>query len=256
MAKKRTFLLLMIALVLGLAAAWLANDWILKRTLTPALASDDTLPVVVAALEIPLGQQIEGAHIKTVSMPRSLIPNGAFNAAPEVTGRIATQPLLPGEILLEGRVVEHLGGSALSSIVNQKMRAVTVRVNDVIGVAGFLLPGNRVDVLASRKENRRSVTRTLLQDLKVLAVDQTASTDKNEPVIVRAVTLEMTPKDAEKLVGAREEGSIQLTLRNPGDDSLVSDPPPKNLAKRSPPAPRPSVTIIRGTSVNRAHVQF
>ncbi len=256
MAKKRTFLLLLIAVALGLTAAWLANDWILKRTLSPAEASDDTQPVVVAALEIPLGHQIEGAHIKTVSMPRSVIPKGTFADPLQVEGRIATQPLFPGEILLEGRVVEHLGGSTLSSIVNPKMRAVTVRVNDVIGVAGFLLPGNRVDVLASRKENRRAMTRTLLQDVKVLAVDQTASTDKNEPVIVRAVTLEMTPKEAEKLVGAREEGTIQLTLRNPGDDSLVTDPQPKMIAKRSPPPAAPSVTIIRGTSVDRTRVQF
>jgi len=256
MVKKRTLLLLLIAVILGLAAAWLANDWILKRTVTPAAAADDSQPVVVAALEIPLGQRVEGAHIKTIAMPRNVVPKGAFNDTKAVEGRIATQPLLPGEILLEGRVVEHFGGSTLSSIVNPNMRAVTVRVNDVIGVAGFLLPGNRVDVLASRKEDRRAVTRTLLQDLKVLAVDQTAATDKNEPVIVRAVTLEITPKDAEKLVGAREEGSIQLTLRNPGDDSLVSDPLPKAVAKREPPAPTPSVTIIRGTTVDRARLQF
>ena len=101
------------------------------------------------------------------------------------------------------------------------MRAMTVRVDDVVGVAGFLLPGNRVDVVAARKlqGSDRAITETILFDINVLAVDQTSSQDKNEPVVVRAVTLEMTPQQAEVLVRAREEGRIQLTLRNPTDDA-------------------------------------
>ena len=116
------------------------------------------------------------------------------------------------------------------------MRAVTVRVDDVVGVAGFLLPGNRVDVVASRLDQRTrlATTETILTNLKVLAVDQTASTDKNEPVIVRAVTLEMTPDQSEAIVKAKEEGTIQLTLRNPNDSSVP-------VAKAAEPAPAPVV---------------
>lgn len=159
---------------------------------------------------------------------------------------------------MEQRFAEHAAGSTLAAIVGKNMRAVTVRVNDVVGVAGFLLPGNRVDVLASRKEKRRAHTETILQDIKVLAVDQTTSTDKNDPVIVRAVTLEMTPKQAEKLVKGREEGTIQLALRNPLDDSVVVE------EQEEPPAPKPQVikrarrapttttiTVIRGTEVKK-----
>ena len=146
------------------------------------------------------------------------------------------------------------------------MRALTVRVNDVIGVAGFLLPGNRVDVLSSRKEgnNRRAVTETILRNIKVLAVDQTASTEENEPVIVRAVTLEMTPVQAETLVKARTEGEIQLTLRNPLEDEplVEEEPEPQQVAKAPVAAPskptttRPrststTVTVIRGTKVDK-----
>ena len=141
------------------------------------------------------------------------------------------------------------------------MRALTVRVNDVIGVAGFLLPGNRVDVLSARKTtDRRAVTETILRNIKVLAVDQTASTEKNEPVIVRAVTLEMTPDQAEVLVKARTEGEIQLTLRNPLEAEPEPEPEPvaKPVSKpavvrrpaRKPSSSSTTVTVIRGTKVD------
>jgi pilus assembly protein CpaB len=136
---------------------------------------------------------------------------------------------------------------------------VTVRVDDVVGVAGFLLPGNHVDIVAARKHDNRATTETILLDINVLAVDQTSNQDKNEPVVVRAVTLEMTPKQAEILVRAREEGRIQLTLRNPTDEArpelvaetiAVPPPPQRRVAPPQPVrAPPPSVTIIRGTNV-------
>ncbi len=115
------------------------------------------------------------------------------------------------------------------------MRAITVRVDDVVGVAGFLLPGNHVDIVAARKQNDRATTETILMDINVLAVDQTSNQDKNEPVVVRAVTLEMTPKQAEILVRAREEGRIQLTLRNPTDDAVPSAARRRSLRRRRRP---------------------
>ena len=137
------------------------------------------------------------------------------------------------------------------------MRAVTVRVDDVVGVAGFLLPGNTVDVLASRKfASKRAITETILRNIKVLAVDQTASADDNEPVIVRAVTLEMLPRQAEELFRARTEGTIQLTLRNPLEGDYVpppAPPPKKRVVRRAPPKrPTPTeVIVIRGTTVDK-----
>jgi pilus assembly protein CpaB len=129
----------------------------------------------------------------------------------------------------------------------------------VIGVAGFLLPGNRVDVLAARREaGRRAMAETILSDVKVLAVDQTAATEKNEPVIVRAVTLEVSPAQAEVLVKAKEEGSIQLTLRNPLDEEVVvaeaPEAAPEPVPVSAPPRKR-SVTVIRGTDVTKAKEQ-
>ena len=108
----------------------------------------------------------------------------------EIEGWIATSEIIEGELLMKGRFVEHLAGSTLAAMVAPNKRAVSVRVNDVAGVAGFLLPGNFVDVLGTRLErgSRRAVTSTIIQNVKVLAVDQTARTDDdNEPVVVRAV---------------------------------------------------------------------
>jgi pilus assembly protein CpaB len=254
----RTFYLFVVALALGVTATWLANRWLQDR-LTPAENADaNTTAVVVAALEIPFGQKIEPAHLKTIQWPKDSIPDGTFDDVVKVEGKIANQMITKGELVLEKRVVDEVNGSTLSAILTPGKRAVTVRVNDVIGVGGFLLPGNRVDVLASRKDrDRRAHTKTLLEDLKVLAVDQTAATDQDKPVVVRAVTLEMEPKNAEKLIQATEEGSVQLALRNPLDESRVPVPAkPKPVKRTRSSSNWGSVTVIRGTAVDKSKVRL
>jgi pilus assembly protein CpaB len=256
MRKGRSSLLLLVALVAGLGAAWVANNWIEQRAMTSDAAEDATTPVVVAALKIPFAQKIQRAHLKTVFMPDEMVQEGVFHEVEAVEGKVAKHIIFPGEAIIRERVADHAEGSVLSILVKQGMRAVTVRVNDVSGVAGFLLPGNRVDVLASRKVNQRSVTYTVLQNIKVLAVDQTASTDKDKPVVVRAVTLEVSPNDAKKLFKAEEEGNIQLILRNPLDQSINAEPVKKAapVEKKSVMRRRPSpqtITVIRGTSMEK-----
>ena len=262
--KGRTLFMFFIALVLGVSAAWLANNWVEDR-LRPVKDNTGT-PVVVAALDIPFGTRIEQTHVKVVDWPSGNTPKGAYSDPLLLEGRIAKQGFLPGEVILESRVVEHLGGSTLASIVEPNKRAVTVRVNDVIGVAGFLLPGNRVDILTTRQKARGSAqTETILQDVKVLAVDQTASTDKDRPVVVRAVTLELSPSEAELLVKATSEGSLQLTLRNPLDSDLVAKKEEKTEQKKverkvervvykSTPSNKANITVIRGTRMETVSV--
>jgi pilus assembly protein CpaB len=252
MLKRRGLLLVTLSLFMGLAAAWVANNWLQMRIMPAAEADENMTSVVVAALAIPYGAKVEARYVKLINMPDGTVPPGTFRDAGEVEGMVAMQAHVPGEILIKERFAAHDVGSTLAALVGESMRAVTVRVNDVVGVGGFLLPGNRVDVLAARKENRRAVTETILQDIKVLAVDQTASTDESKPVIVRAVTLEMTPKQAEALVKGREEGTIQLTLRNPLDDTIIIEEAPP-VQKAATPRPRPvetTITVIRGTKVD------
>lgn len=258
----KTFTLFLVAVTLGVGATWLANRWLENRLMPAEIAAANTTAVVIAALEIPFGQKIEMSHLKTIAWPSDNLPESTFSDIAEVDGRIANQKIAKGELILQQRVVEEVNGSMLSAILTPGMRAITVRVNDVIGVGGFLLPGNRVDILASRKDsNRRAHTRILLEDLKVLAVDQTASTDKDKPVVVRAVTLEIDPKQAEKLVQATVEGTVQLTLRNPLDDESVlakATPKPKPVKKVRRPADPGwgSVTVIRGTAVDKSKVRL
>jgi pilus assembly protein CpaB len=262
MARKRALTMITLSVVMGVIAAWMAANLILNASKENEVKMAN---VVAADLAIPFGTKVERRHLKTLEMPAEFVPPGSFDNFEDVIDRVTVQPIVAGEILMQGRFVDYDDGTTLAAMVSKQMRAVTVRVDDVIGVAGFLLPGNRVDVLAARREaNRRASAETILRDVKVLAVDQTAATEKNEPVIVRAVTLEVTPDQAEVLVKAKEEGSIQLTLRNPLEEEVVvaeaePEPEPKPAAAPVPaPAPRPraaprprsyDVTVIRGTAV-------
>lgn len=267
----RMLMLIGLSLALGLGAAWMANNWLSARL---AAGPDDNLQsVVVATVEIPFGQMVEAQHVSLVRMPKGTVPDDAFDSVDKAVGKIATFGMLRGDILRAARLAEHLGGSTLASLIEKDKRAVTVRVDDVVGVGGFLLPGNRVDVLATKKTDGAGNTakaETILEDLRVLAVDQTASTDKTQPVVVRAVTLEMTPEEAEKLVKAKTEGQLQLALRNPLDNQK-KPLPVEPVAMVAPPAPAPivvpkpavrrstgpsGITVIRGTAVEKAKAQL
>ena len=257
MAKRRGLVLIFLSLLMAAGAAWVANVWVNGQLVTQASAQPDVHRVVAAALAIPFATKVEGRHLKYIEVPLDVLPSGAFTTFDEVAGQVSTTAIARGEILVNERFAAHERGSTLAALIDKNMRAITVRVDDVIGVAGFLLPGNTVDILSSRKENQRAVTETILKNIKVLAVDQTAAANENEPVIVRAVTLEMTPAQAEVVVKARTEGTIQLTLRNPEAFDIVEPkpkaaPPPVRVAA----APRPvntgtTVTVIRGTEVEQ-----
>lgn len=256
MFKKRGLMLVMLSVILGIGAAWVANDWVQARLAADAPTETDSSQVMAAAIKIPYGTKVESRHVRTIEMPPNAVPAGALRTAEEVEGKVSTAEILPGELLLSERFVEHNSGSTLAALVETKKRAVTVRVDDVVGVAGFLLPGNFVDVLATKLDRRtqNATTKTVLRNIKVLAVDQTAKTDDNEPVVVRAVTLEMTPQQAEVLVKRKEEGTIQLTLRNPLDTMVAEKKPEPAPAKKRTTVKRraptsTTITIIKGTKV-------
>ncbi|MDH3512840.1 MAG: Flp pilus assembly protein CpaB [Gammaproteobacteria bacterium] len=257
MAKRRGLILIFLSLLMAGGAAFVANKWVVASVIPDDDGSGASAHVVAAAMSIPFATKVEERHVKLVEMPEGLMPEGFFTSVDDVVGQVSTTSIARGEILVTERFRAHEAGSTLAALVNENMRAVTVRVDDVVGVAGFLLPGNTVDVLASRKDqNRRAITETILRNIKVLAVDQTAAADSNEPVIVRAVTLEMLPGQAEELFRARTEGTIQLTLRNPLEPDYVPPPAPapeKRVASRPrpQPAPPPTVTVIRGTTVGK-----
>lgn len=215
----RFLIMLIIALVLAGGAAFIAKRWTesLNNPVTET-AKQETVAVYVAAVDIPFAGRIEQSHYKLMPWPKDNVPEGAFTQADTeadpnaLIGKVAQREFYTGEILLKPQIKETLGGSTLAALIPEGMRALSVSVNVVSGVAGFILPGNRADIIATKGDT----TYTLLKDIKILAVDQIA-TKQNEPIVVRALTLEVTPKQAEILVQAMQAGSLQFTLRNPAD---------------------------------------
>ncbi|WP_024297903.1 Flp pilus assembly protein CpaB [Methylomicrobium lacus] len=251
----RFLIMLIIALTLAAGAAWIANSWVESQTSRQANVEQNTIPVYVAANYIPYAGHIDQTQIKLVDWPKDMVPKEAFTQADTasdaqaIVGKIAQREFYPGEILLKPQIKNHVGGSSLSALIPEGMRAISVRVDDVAGVAGFILPGNKADIIVNRGEE----TFTLLKNIKILAIDQQASTegDKNA-IVVRALTLEVTPKQAEILVNAMRSGTLQFTLRNPMDSSesstVVASTPSSPETKKIKPIAPLTVKILPWTS--------
>jgi len=247
----RTKILLIGAMVLALVASWLAYSWVQERAGVGEVAKEQvsTQSVAVASVEIPHGVQIEAAHLKTVIWPIDLLPEGAFKTIEEVVGKIATRVIYPEDIITNKRVANTVDGSHLAALISSNKRAVTIRVDDVIGVGGFLQPGNHVDVIGVRRIQGSTEVRarTVMRDVIVLAVDQDISPEGDKPKVVRAVTLEMLPTSAVKVIKAANEGKIHLLLRNPADKLVINKGPvKKRVVKKKPTSPK--VNVIRGTT--------
>ncbi|MGZ3297119.1 MAG: Flp pilus assembly protein CpaB [Xanthobacteraceae bacterium] len=218
----KAFALLLLAIALGLAAAVYANTWIGQRTHISANK------VVVAATDIPAGSRLEPEMLTTIEWPSASVPSGAITDAARLKTRVVKLDMVRGEAVIEGKLapVGTLGG--LSAVIAEGKRAMTVRVNDVVGVAGFALPGNYVDILVhaqrdgDAKGESKPISKTVLEHVLVLAVAQEVGRDDTKPKVVNAVTLELSLADSEKLDLARSIGTLSLALRNQSDQENVS----------------------------------
>jgi len=183
--------------------------------------------IVVAAKELPAGATIDRASVKLRSIPESAAPAAAFTKLEDVLDRPVISPIHPDEPVVEARIAAKGSGMGLAPLIPPGMRAISVRVNDVVGVSGIVLPGMRVDVLVTgRPPNQQdTVTRTVLQNIAVLSAGQTIQTDgKSQSMVVPVVTLLVDPQEAEALTLANNEGHIQLVLRNSTDDKRAATP--------------------------------
>jgi pilus assembly protein CpaB len=210
----------LIALALVLAAL---VTFVVARALGLVGTGSSAAPrtTVVAATTIGAGQPIQSTHIKLVPWPADQAPEGVFDKASAVVGRVVRQTIYPGELLLEPKLAPMDARGGLSATIENGKRAISVKVNEVIGVAGFALPGSYVDVLVSAKDQaNQPFSTTVLSRIKVLAAaqeTQSSQADQTKPKTVNAVTLELTPGEAEKLDLARSIGSLSLVLRNDSD---------------------------------------
>lgn len=249
--------LFVLAALASLAAAVYAANWVAQR------GSIDAGKVVVAATDIPLGSKIVPTMLSTVDWPRSSIPAGAFNDMQQLQDRVVKVGVLRGEAVLEGKLAPEGTKGGLAAVIAPGKRAMTVRVNDVVGVAGFALPGNYVDVVVNaqqeqngKTEESRQISKTVLENVLVLAVAQEASRDETKPKVVSAVTLELSPEDAEKLDLARSVGNLSLVLRNQIDkEPITTAGITKNQlfgTAEPAPAPAPAKVAAPARPVQRA----
>ena len=219
---KNTLMFIVLSIAFGLGAVLIARNWLADNQ--PKNLSEGQVAVFTVNTELPTGTILDPKYITASVMPENLVPAGAITDKSQLQDMIVKQKLFKGDIIKAQRLVKKGEGSSLASLIGKNKRAVSIRVNDVVGVAGFLLPGNKVDVLSTYKTNgKRVVTDVILSNVKILAIDQRASNDENKPQLVRAVTLEMSLAQAEILMSARNKGSIQLALRNPNDQTETID---------------------------------
>ncbi|MEI8032673.1 MAG: Flp pilus assembly protein CpaB [Chlorobiaceae bacterium] len=205
-----------IALTLGAMAAFTA-----ARVMGVAQTSGSR--VVIVEQPIEAGKAIRADQIKIVDWPTAAVPRDASTRTSSVVGRIARVSMIPGEPVLPGKLAPTTATGGLSSTIPEGKRAITVRVNDVIAVAGFALPGSYVDILVSGKDaNSQPFSRTVLSRVKVLAAAQETTAEPDKPKVVNAVTLELTPIESEKLDLARNIGVLSLVLRNELDKGEVN----------------------------------
>ncbi|MCL4183862.1 MAG: Flp pilus assembly protein CpaB [Burkholderiaceae bacterium] len=244
MKGSRALIMLLLSLVAGIAAMVLAARWLNEQSLAKTEAH-----VVVAARDIELGQPLNASMVTLVPWPAGSVPAGSFAKAEAIDGRVVRTQLLRGEPVLEAKLAPVGTKGGLSAVIGQGRRAITVKVNEVVGVAGFALPGNYVDVLVNTQDDReRPVSKIVLERILVLAVAQEASRDDTKPRVVNAVTLEVTPEEAERIDLARSVGNLSLVLRNQVDVNqaqtegirkadLLGDVPPPAPPVAAAPAP-------------------
>ena len=272
MKNARSLTMLIIALLAGLAAVVLAVKWIQQQ------GQQGGNKIAVALLDVQLGSRLTPEMLQLVDWPLGSVPEGAFSDPKALDGRVVRTGLARGEPPLESKLAPVGSRGGLSAVVGEGQRAITVRVNDVIGVAGFALPGNYVDIIVSTQQDAgdrafpqsRNISKIVLERILVLAVAQESNRDDNKPKVVNAVTLELTPDQVEKLDLARSVGTLSLVLRNQIDPAPVNTggatkesllglkplvpvaapraaaPAPARQAPRAPAPPAESVKVITG----------
>jgi pilus assembly protein CpaB len=227
--KRQSLIALSVALVLGLVAVFLANTYLLSGR--DAQTPDGMTKVAVANVPLEFGKELKPEMIRLINYPTDALPAGSFRSAAELTDpknrRVVVAPMAQNEVILASKITGPGKGASIAALLPDGMRAVSVRINDVSGVAGFVQPSDTVDVLITRRISRgerdQQVTDVLLQNTRVIAMGQRAKNETGKPAVARTATLEVSPVDAQKLALGQQVGDLSLVLRKPGEqDGLGS----------------------------------
>lgn len=267
MKNTKSLLMIVVSLVFGLIAIVVAGKWVTDQ------ARMDSTYILIATRDIDVGSRLSEDMLRQTEWPSASKPIGSFEDPVMLAGRVLKSHLVQGEPVIESKLAPEGTSGGLSGVIAEGKRAITVRVNDVIGVAGFALPGNKVDILVNAvDENRKPFARIVLEQILVLAVAQDVGRDDTKPKVVTAVTLEVTPQEAETLDLARSIGSLSLVLRNQMDDQhvdtegrrisdLLNEPPlavaaptKQKVAYRRRASKSKMIEIIRGINQSETSV--
>lgn len=206
----KIFWFALIALIFGIIASLLVTKYV-----SIGASNQGDKRVLMAKMPIEAGAVLVATQFQLVAWPSAKTPEGVFTDEKKLIGRVARQSMFPGELIVEAKLASLESKGGLASMITVGKRAISVRVNDVVGVAGFALPGNYVDILVSAKDGTgQPFSKTVLNHVKVLAIAQDTTADPAKPKVVNAVTLELTPSEAEQLDLARSIGTLSLVLRN------------------------------------------
>lgn len=221
----KALLMLGLALALGGLAAYMVSSTVNQQVATPeAPAAPEMQPVVIAADDLAVGTALDRAHLRVAEFPVDAYPANSYQSIDQVfegEPPVVTMAMQEREVVLPQRLSIGVLRRGITAKIPDGYRAIAIPVNDVRGVGGFVLPGDRVDVLHTTSIGRRDenpVTRTLLEGLSVLGVDQQSSENQEDPVVVKVVTLLADPEQAKSLTLAQQVGHLTLSLRNTGDD--------------------------------------
>jgi len=254
MNRIRIFVVLALAVTVGGAFALATYRW--QKTPTTTVERLPTRPVVVAVANLDLGASLRPEDVRTIDWPAESVPAGAFEHVEDVVGRGLIQPIVQNEAILPNKLASKDAGAGLAPVIRPGYRALSVRVNDVIGVAGYVLPGTHVDVVVTINPTQAYpdiTSKVVLTNVEVLGSGTKIErdTEQGKPIAVSVVTLLVNPVDAEKLTLASTEGKIQLALRNPLDPAAPATTGIRPAALLGYAAPRPVMRVAAavGTKV-------
>lgn len=218
MTQTRSLIILGLAILLGLAAVFIANSYLTGVEEKQAVVQEGMVKVAVARVPLDYGMPVTADKIRFVDWPRSSLPEGTFTNETQLTSmgkaRVALRPIAVNEPILKSRLSGEGGRASLSAVLRPEMRATAVGVGAVSAAGGFVLPGDSVDVLLTRNVESEQITDILLQNVRVIAIDMDANDSKGDPRIGKTATLEVNQVDAQKLALAQNVGSLTLVLRN------------------------------------------
>lgn len=230
--QSRNWVLLGIAVAIGLFAVLLANAWFsgAEQQQGGAAGEQKFTRIVVATQPLEFGGRLTNQNVRLQDWPAASVPQGAFSSMPDALkdNRVALRPIVPGEPVLASNVSGADGRASLAGLLPAGMRAVSVSVNAVSGVSGFVLPGSLVDVLLTREIDNgiggTAVHRSdvILESVQVLAIDQLSNNKQSEPKVARTATLAVSLRDAQRLAVAEQAGRLSLVLRKPTDADTVA----------------------------------